>query len=302
MADYMSEESQTASHMEEEVDYELKADIEDSGKSTIGGQILYLSGQVDKRTIEKFEKEAKDKHRESWYMAYIMDINEDERVKGITVEVGRAHFETETTRFTILDAPGHKIYVPNMITGASQADIGVLTLGVSKLVVVVNKMDDPTVNWSRQRYEEIMSKMSHFSNIMFLPISGLRGTNIQTRVERDACSWFDGQCLFEALDGIEVAPLDPNGPFRMPIMDKVKELGTVLMGKVRVVAIYCDEERVRSAGPGETLSVRVSGIEVEDIRSGFILSSIETPIPVVQKFIVQLQILELEVLGFLFPN
>ncbi|XP_016730864.1 eukaryotic peptide chain release factor GTP-binding subunit ERF3B isoform X1 [Gossypium hirsutum] len=78
----------------------------DAGKSTTGGQILFLSGQIDDLTIQKYEKEAKDKSRESWYMAYIMDTNEEERVKGKTVEVGRAHFETEITRFTILDAPG----------------------------------------------------------------------------------------------------------------------------------------------------------------------------------------------------
>ncbi|XP_051116685.1 uncharacterized protein LOC127241597 isoform X2 [Andrographis paniculata] len=321
----------------------------DAGKSTIGGQTLYLSGQVDERTIQKYEKEAKDKSRESWYMAYIMDTNEEERVKGKTVEVGRAHFETDTTRFTILDAPGHKSYVPNMISGASQADIGVLvisarkgefetgyerggqtrehvqlakTLGVSKLLVVVNKMDEPTVKWSKERFDEIESKMSTFlkssgynvkKDVQFLPISGLMGTNMKTRVDKSTCSWWSGPCLFEVLDAIEVPQGDPKGPFRMPIIDKFKDLGTVVMGKVesgsicegdsllvmpnkvavKVVSVYCDEVKVRRAGPGENLRVRMSGIEEEDILSGFVLCSIEKPIPGVSEFVAQLQILEL---------
>ncbi|XP_058221185.1 uncharacterized protein LOC131331318 isoform X1 [Rhododendron vialii] len=321
----------------------------DAGKSTIGGQILFLSGQVDDRTIQKYEKEAKDKNRESWYMAYIMDTNEEERVKGITVEVGRAHFETETTRFTILDAPGHKSYVPNMISGASQADIGVLvisarkgefetgyekggqtrehvqlakTLGVSKLLVVVNKMDDPTVNWSKDRYDEIESKMTPFlkssgynvkKDVQFLPISGLIGSNLITRVDKRVCSWWNGPCLFEALDAVEVPLRDPKGPFRLPIIDKFKDMGTVVMGKVesgsvsegdsllvmpnkaqvKVLAIYIDEDKVRCAGPGENLRIRLSGIEEEDILSGFVLCSVVRPIASVSEFGAQLQILEL---------
>ncbi|KAL3512201.1 hypothetical protein ACH5RR_024918 [Cinchona calisaya] len=321
----------------------------DAGKSTAGGQILFLSGQVDDRTIQKYEKEAKDKSRESWYMAYIMDTNEEERVKGITVEVGRARFETETTRFTILDAPGHKSYVPNMISGASQADMGVLvisarkgefetgyekggqtrehvqlakTLGVSKLLVVVNKMDDPTVNWSKERYDEIETKMSPFlrssgynvkKDVQFLPISALLGTNMKTRLEKSVCSWWNGPCLFEALDAVDVPARDPNGPFRMPIIDKFKDMGTVVMGKVesgsiregdtllimpnkaqiKVVAIFCDEEKVRRAGPGNNLRVRITGVEEEEILTGFVLSSFAKPISAVSEFVAQLQILEL---------
>ncbi|KAJ1263423.1 hypothetical protein BS78_09G183300 [Paspalum vaginatum] len=321
----------------------------DAGKSTAGGQILFLSGQVDDRTIQKYEKEAKDKSRESWYMAYIMDTNEEERVKGKTVEVGRAHFETEHTRFTILDAPGHKSYVPNMISGASQADIGVLvisarkgefetgyerggqtrehvllakTLGVAKLVVVINKMDEPTVKWSKERYDEIETKMVPFlkssgynvkTDVQFLPISGLVGTNMKTKIDKSICSWWDGPCLFEVLDCIEVPLHDPKGPVRMPIIDKYKDMGTVVMGKiesgtiregdslmvmpnkshVKVIGLSLDEGKVRRAGPAENVRVKLSGVEEEDVMAGFVLSSTANPVGTVTEFNTQLKILEL---------
>ncbi|KAJ0987340.1 hypothetical protein J5N97_005696 [Dioscorea zingiberensis] len=321
----------------------------DAGKSTTGGQILFLSGQVDDRTIQKYEKEAKDKSRESWYMAYIMDTNEEERIKGKTVEVGRAHFETENTRFTILDAPGHKSYVPNMISGATQADVGVLvisarkgefetgyekggqtrehvqlakTLGVSKLILVVNKMDDPTVQWSKERFDEIESKMSPFlkssgynvkKDVRFLPISGLLGTNMKKRVDKSICGWWNGPCLFEVMDSIEVPLRDPKGPVRMPIIDKYKDMGTVVMGKiesgtireggsllimpnkanVKVLSVQCDENKVKQAGPGENVRVKLAGIEEDDILAGFVLSCVANPIDAVFEFNAQLQILEL---------
>ena len=161
----------------------------DAGKSTLGGSILYATGMVDERTMEKYKREAKEAGRETWYLSWALDLTREERSKGKTVEVGRGFFETDKRRYTILDAPGHKTFVPNMIGGASQADVGVLvisarrgeyetgfekggqtrehavlakTQGVNKLVVVVNKMDDPTVEWSQERYKECTEKLSAF--------------------------------------------------------------------------------------------------------------------------------------------
>ncbi|ELU08124.1 hypothetical protein CAPTEDRAFT_105153, partial [Capitella teleta] len=199
----------------------------DAGKSTIGGHIMYLTGMVEKRTLEKYEREAKEKNRESWYLSWALDTNLEERDKGKTVEVGRAYFETESKHFTILDAPGHKSFVPNMINGASQADVAVLvisarrgefetgferggqtrehamlvkTAGVKHLIVVVNKMDDPTVEWDESRYEEIKEKLTPYlkkcgfnpkQDIFYLPVSGLTGVNLKD-TPKDICPWYSG--------------------------------------------------------------------------------------------------------------
>jgi len=140
----------------------------DAGKSTLCGRILMATGEIDDNDIRKLEMEAKEKHRENWYLAYVMDINEEERQKGKTVECGKAHFVLPSKKFTLFDAPGHKNYVPNMIMGACQADlVGLIvsakigefesgfekggqtqehawlakTLGVQQMICILTKMD-----------------------------------------------------------------------------------------------------------------------------------------------------------------
>lgn len=331
----------------------------DAGKSTLSGSILYIMGMVDKRTIEKYEREAKERNRESWFLAFIMDTSEEERAKGKTVEVGRAHFATETNRYTILDAPGHKNYVPNMISGASQADVAVLvisarrgefetgfekggqtrehallakTLGVRYLLVVVNKMDDPTVNWEASRYEECVGKLKPFlkgcgyaikRDVRFLPISGLSGDNILREVSEATCPWWKGlystgqhntttPTLLSTLDSLVISGRDPEAPLRIPCVDRYFERGCVILGKVeagtirigddiliaptrkiaKVDAIYVEEKKVRFAKPGENILIKIA-VNVEDVQRGFVLCHPLSPCRAVREVKVQLAMVDL---------
>ena len=335
----------------------------DAGKSTMSGQILYLTGQVDKRTIERFEREAKAKNRESWFLAFIMDVNEEEREKGKTVEVGRAQFDTEKKRYTIMDAPGHKSYVPNMITGAAQADVGILvisarkgefetgferggqtqehavlakTLGVKHLVVVVNKMDDPTVNWSKERFDECTTKLKPFlkacgyaprKDVKFLPVSAFKGSNILEAVDSNTCPWWSGYCsqgenntkemtLIDCLDNLQMSEWrKPDGPLRIPVLDRYHERGTIVLGKVesgtlvvgrkvtvmpnkgifRVGGIWIGDSEtvVKSAKPGENSRVKLDNCGPEQIAKGSVISNIEDPARISSKFDIQIAILDM---------
>ena len=220
----------------------------DAGKSTLGGQIMYLTGEVDQRTLEKYQRDAKEQNRESWALSWALDTNTEEREKGKTVDVGRASFATDVKTFTILDAPGHRSYVPNMIGGAAQADVAVLvisarkgefetgfekggqtrehtmlikTAGVKYVVVAINKMDDPTVEWSVERYEEIVNKLSPFlkksgfkkEDVHFLPISGLTGVFIKDVPSPNPFPYYSGPSLLSFLDNLPKV-LRMDGPLR----------------------------------------------------------------------------------------
>lgn len=331
----------------------------DAGKSTLSGNILYLTDNVDKRTIERYEREAKERNRESWFLAFIMDTNEEERAKGKTVEVGRAHFETQMKRYTILDAPGHKNYVPNMIMGASQADIGVLvisarkgefetgfdrggqtrehamlakTLGVSYLVVVINKMDDPTVEWEKDRFDHCVSKLKPFlkscgfvikKEVKFIPISGLNGANVKDEVDESVCAWWK-KCyakgenntfvptLIGLLDSLEIKGRDSEAALRIPVLDRYVDRGTIAMGKVesgtvrpgmkvtlmptrnqyKVEAVWANEDPVSAARPGENVLIKVGGAGTEDVLKGFVICT-NPPCRAVSKLICQVALMDL---------
>ncbi|KAF9222023.1 hypothetical protein BS17DRAFT_881469 [Gyrodon lividus] len=320
----------------------------DAGKSTLGGNLLYMTGVVDKRTMEKYEHEAKEAGRETWYLSWALDSTPQERSKGKTVEVGRAYFETPSRRYTILDAPGHKTYVPSMISGAAQADVAVLvisarkgefetgfekggqtrehvmlvkTVGVSKVVVVVNKMDDPTVNWEEARYNEIKEKLIPFikaagfnpKDVTFIPISAYTGSNLKDPLPVSICSWWKGSSLLHHLDHMPMVNRKINAPLMMPISEKYKDMGAVAVGKiesghmrkgdslvlmpnrvnVEIAAIYNElEDEIPSAICGDNVRVRLRGVEDEDISPGFVLTSPKNPVHAVRQFEAQLAILE----------
>jgi elongation factor 1-alpha len=179
----------------------------DSGKSTTAGHLIYKCGGIDKRTIDRYEKECSEKGSSSFKYAWVMSKLKSERERGITIDISLWQFETPKYHFTIIDAPGHRDFIKNMITGTTQADCAILmiaspqgefeagiskdgqtrehallsyTLGVKQMIVCCNKIDDKSMNYSEERYNEIKKEMSEFlkkvgykpETIPFIPISG----------------------------------------------------------------------------------------------------------------------------------
>jgi peptide chain release factor subunit 3 len=320
----------------------------DAGKSTLGGQVLIQTGMVDERTLEKYKRDAKDAGRETWYISWVLDLNKEERAKGKTVEVGRGFFETDKRRYTILDAPGHKTYVPNMLSGAAQADVAILvisarkgefetgfekggqtqehamlikTTGAKELVVVVNKMDDTTVEWSKERYDEIVGKLKPYLkkriglDSTFMPISAQTGLNVKDRIPSTTADWYKGPSLLEFLDGMAKIQRNLNAPFMMPVGAKYRDMGTMIEGRIEagvvqktstlvmmpnreeigIAALYGEtEDEVPHATCGDQVRMRLRGIEEEDIMPGFVLCSPKRLVHCVKEFEAQINIVELK--------
>jgi len=237
----------------------------DAGKSTTTGHLIYKCGGIDKRTIEKYEKEAAEMGKSSFKYAWVLDNLKAERERGITIDIALWKFESPKFAFTVIDAPGHRDFIKNMITGTSQADVAILvidsapggfeggwaaegqtkehallafTLGVKQMIVALNKMD--SCEYKEARYNDIKEEVSNYlkkvgykpAKINFVPISGWVGDNMIDRSTN--MPWYDGPILLEALD-LVVPPKRPTDkPLRLPLQDvyKIGGIGTVPVGRV----------------------------------------------------------------------
>jgi elongation factor 1-alpha len=260
----------------------------DAGKSTTTGHLIYKCGGIDKRVIEKFEKEAQEMGKSSFKYAWVLDKLKTERERGITIDIALWKFETARYFVTVIDAPGHRDFIKNMITGTSQADCAVLvvasgtgefeagiskdgqtrehallafTLGVKQMIVAVNKMDDKSVNYGQGRYEEIQTEVSNYlkkvgynpKNVPFIPISGWNGDNMLEKSTN--MPWYKGDTLLEALDKVN-PPTRPTGlPLRLPLQDvyKIGGIGTVPVGRVETGVLK----------PGMTIHFAPSNVTTE---------------------------------------
>jgi elongation factor 1-alpha len=239
----------------------------DAGKSTTTGHLIYKCGGIDKRTIEKFEKEAAELGKASFKYAWVLDNLKAERERGITIDIALWKFESPKFYFTVIDAPGHRDFIKNMITGTSQADVAILvidssvggfeagiskdgqtrehallafTLGVKQMIVACNKMDDVSVKYGEARYKEIKQEVSGYlkkvgykpMKIPFIPISGWAGDNMIDKSTN--MGWYKGPYLLEALDNCNPPKRPTEKPLRLPLQDvyKIGGIGTVPVGRV----------------------------------------------------------------------
>jgi len=311
----------------------------DHGKSTGMGHLFYDAGAISEKVIKQFEQEAKALGKESFMYAWVLDKLKEERERGLTIDLMFYKFETPKYFFTVIDAPGHRDFVKNMVTGASQADGAVLfvsakrgeyeagtnpggqtrehaflvkTLGVDQIVVAVNKMDDTTVDWSQQRYEEVKDGASRLlkmvgydvGKIHFIPTSGWLGDNLVKRSDR--MPWYKGPTLFEALDEFTIPEKPIEKPLRIPVQDvySIRGVGTVPVGRVETGVLKVDSRlvfmprglqgdvksiethyvRMSQAEPGDNIGFNVKGIARDQLRRGDVASYPDNPTKVAKAF------------------
>jgi len=318
----------------------------DHGKSTTMGHFLYKLGAIDERTIAQYEEEARRFGKETFKYAWVLDRIKEERERGLTIDLAFQKFETKKYYFTLIDAPGHRDFVKNMITGASQADAAILVvsakrgeyevgiapggqtrehaylaflLGIKQIVALINKMDDSTVNWSKERFEEVKQGTMDLlktigydvSKVAFIPVSGWLGDNLVEKSKN--MPWYDGPTVQEALDSFQEPPKPIDKPLRLPIQAvySIKGVGTVPVGRVEtgvlkpgdviliqpgglkaeIKSIEMHHTSLPQAVPGDNIGFALKGVEKSQLSRGMVVCPPNNPCPVAKEFIAQLVVI-----------
>lgn len=312
----------------------------DHGKSTTVGRLMYETGAVDPHVIEEYRKEAASQGKATFEYAWVMDSLKEERERGVTIDIAHRRFNTDKYYFTVVDCPGHRDFVKNMITGASQADAAVLvvstidgvqaqtrehvflsrTLGVSQLIIGMNKIDATTPPYDEKKYLEVKEEISKLlkmvgykvEEIPFIPISGLMGDNLAKPSEN--MKWWKGPTLLQALNNLKVPEKPTKLPLRVPVQDvyTISGVGTVPVGRVEtgimrkddkiifepanvageVKSIEMHHEEVPEALPGDNIGWNVRGVGKKDIRRGDVCGHPDKPPMVAKEFKAQIVVLQ----------
>jgi len=315
----------------------------DHGKSTLVGRILLETGQFPKHMVEKYKEEAKAKGKESFALAWIFDNLKEERERGVTIDVAHKRFDTDKYYVTIIDAPGHRDFVKNMITGTSQADAAILvvaapdgimaqtkehmflarTLGVTQMIVAINKMDDTKPAYDKSKYDAVKADVEKLAKsvgykddqIQFIPVSAFVGDN--SAKDKGKLEWWSGPTILQGIDNFNVEDKPTNLPLRWPIQDvyTIKGVGTVPVGKIEtglmkpgdkiifkpsmkpggatgeVKTIEMHHEQINQAAPGDNVGVNIRGIAKNEIRRGDVAGPTSNPPTVAKSFTAQIMVL-----------
>jgi elongation factor 1-alpha len=311
----------------------------DHGKSTTVGRLLLETGHIQPHVIEKFKQEAQSKGKATFEFAWVMDALKEERERGVTIDVAHKRFDTPKYYFTIIDAPGHRDFVKNMITGTSQADAAVLVvsaidgvqaqtkehiflariLGVTQLIVALNKMDATTPAYDQKKYDEIKAEVVKqlktvgykTDDIPIVPLSAYMADNVAKSSPK--LGWYKGPTLVDALNGLKEPAKATEKPLRLPVQDvySITGIGLVPVGRVEtgvlkpemklmfepahkageVKSIEMHHEQIAQAVPGDNVGFNIRGLNKGDIRRGDVAGPVDKPPTVVKEFTAQITVL-----------
>jgi elongation factor 1-alpha len=274
----------------------------DHGKSTSVGRLMFDSGNIDENSMRKLKDKAQELGKSGFEFAFVMDNLKEEQERGVTIDLAHKQFLSEKYYFTIIDAPGHRDFIKNMITGASQADAGVLvvaandgvnaqtkehvflsrTLGVNQLIVAINKMDISGVDYKEERFNKVKEEVSALlktvgyqpDKIQFLAVASLKGENIVKKSEN--MPWYTGPTLIEAMNNLN-PPEKPTGlPLRLPIQDvyNITGIGVVPVGRIETGEMKIGDKVIAVPGregkgvPGEVKTIEMHHEQLKSAGPG----------------------------------